>query len=117
MSTAQDIEHSTISAAELGIYHAPDTWKLELVDNTEATKDVINTMEYTFKLFEEETDTNNLNENAARLWFWKNISFVFSIGSIFEKHDHDVFDQLMLYFDRHQDSFFPNEYFVYHYNK
>lgn len=113
--TSQEIEHSKYPTKEMGIHQSEDTWKMGLNDLSQESKKIVNVVEYAYNLFQEEKETQNLNENKARLWFWKNVAFVFSIGAIFEQTDHDIFDQIQLYFDRHEDAFFPNQCLVYDY--
>ena len=113
--TSQEIEHSTYPMKEMGIHQSEDTWKMGLNDLSGESKKIVNLIEHAYNLYQEEKETENLNENKARLWFWKNVTFVFSIGAIFEQTDHDIFDQIQLYFDRHEDSFLPNQCLVYDY--
>lgn len=110
--SSQFLEHEKIPVKDMGINQSENTWHMGLNDLTIPSKEIIQTMEYAYNLFQEERETQNINENKPRLWFWNNVSFVFSIGAIFEANDHQVFDQIMLYFDKHEDAFLPNKVLV-----
>jgi hypothetical protein len=111
--TPQEVEHGEFKMKDMGIYQSNNTWRMGLHDLTKESKNIVDTMQHTYDLFNVERETEYINENRPRIWFWKNVSFVFSIGSIFEQTDNAVFDELMLFFDRHQDTFFPNQCLVY----
>ncbi len=113
--TSQEIEHGSNPIKEMGIRQSENTWHMDMNDVTIPSKEIVHTMEYAYNLFSEERETENVNENAPKIWFWKNVAFVFSIGAIFEENDHKIFDQMMLYFDKHEDAYFPNKNLVYDY--
>lgn len=82
-------------------------------EDLKRTKHIIGYME---QAFEHSKTSEYLNENQKRLWFWENVSFIFSIGRIFRDEDREIFDALMNYFNKTNQTFLPNVYKVYDFN-
>lgn len=114
-SFSQNLEHQDFSAKDLGVKQSENTFKLQLPNYNKEIKEIINNVNYTQQLFNDESETKFINENKSKIWFWNNVIFVFGIGTIFEDSDHEIFNQIMLYFDKKRDCYFPNKYLVENY--
>lgn len=114
--SSQDIEHNKIpNAIKWDGWQAPTSFGLNL-KNLESEKDEIKyLMNYTSNLFESKKTTEYLNENTAKLWFWKHISLIFSIGIVYEEEDKQIMNAILKYFNKKDDVFIPNVYKIFDY--
>ena len=95
------------SAFELG---------LGVRDNTDMSDKIKDVMDYTHKTFEQTKTTEFMNENQQRLWFWNNVGFLFSEGLILEAEYRVVFNEILEYFNKANQTFLPNVYKILNYN-
>ena len=89
---------------------------LGVQDKTEDVKRAKYVIDYMGQTFEHAKTSEYLNENQNKLWFWENIAFLFSVGKIFRDEDRLMFNEIVGYFDKDQNSFLPNIYKVYDWN-
>lgn len=83
----------------------PDTELGLGVANPKSSKHVI---DYAAQLFEQSKTTEFLNENQAKLWFWKYVGFLFVEGTVLESTYRVIFNEVLEYFNRQNQSFLPN---------
>lgn len=83
---------------------------------TEAQKQIKYYTDYTINSFKDEKETSYLNENKDKLWIWKNLGLIFSIGVVFEDEDEKIMAEIINYFNNSQSSFIPCQYQVLNYN-
>ena len=69
-------------------FNAKMTWRnthfeygLEPSDKKNITDNIVDLNKFTNKVLTASNETMFLNENKARLWFWKNVMFIFFLGS------------------------------------
>lgn len=88
---------------------------LGVPDVSEAQKQIKYFTDYTVNYFNDNKETSYLNENSDRLWIWKNLGLIFSIGVVFDEDDKMIMDEIIKYFDKSQSSFIPCQYQVLNY--
>lgn len=114
--SSQQIEHGKIpEAIAWNGWQAPTSFGLSL-KNLDKEKDEIQyLMNYTSNLFETKKTTDYLNENTPKLWFWKHVTLIFSIGVVYEEEDKAVLDAILKYFNKKDDVFIPNNFKLFDY--
>lgn len=88
---------------------------LGLPDVSKATEQINYFTNYTTNYCKDNKETSYYNENYERLWIWKNLGLIFSIGIVFEEDDRKVLSEIIKYFDKSQSSFIPCSYQVLNY--
>jgi len=101
------LNYSTNKTFELG---------LGVSDNTPTATKIKDIMDYTYKTFDQTKTTEFMNENQERLWFWTNVGFLFSEGLVLEAEYRVVFNELMQYFNKANQTFLPNVYKILNYS-
>ena len=123
--TSQDVEfnryNKSNSSAKLTDsikwdgWQAPTSFGLSLNSLENEKENIKYLMNYTINLFETKKTTDYFNENTSKLWFWKHVSLIFSIGVIYEDEDKQVLDAILKYFNNKDDIFIPNNYKIFDY--
>lgn len=85
-------------------------------DLAENVDDIKYFYDYALNTFNDAKETEYINENTSRFWFWDNVGFIFSTGLVYASEDVDIMNQIMKYFDKTETSFLPNQYSVLNYN-
>lgn len=81
---------------------------LEPSDKKNITDNIVDLNKFTNKVLTASNETMFLNENKARLWFWKNVMFIFSTGTIFNKLDSIQLQTYLSYFSKDETCYLPN---------
>lgn len=115
--TSQETEFLKPKTIKWNGWQAPTSFGLDLKDNTQRTDEIKYLMNYTSNLFETKKTTEFFNENTPKLWFWKHITLIFSIGVIYENEDKQVLDAILRYFNKKDDVFIPNVYKIFNYKE
>ena len=96
-------------------FNAKMTWRnthfeygLEPSDKKNITDNIVDLNKFTNKVLTASNETMFLNENKARLWFWKNVMFIFSTGTIFNKLDSIQLQTYLSYFSKDETCYLPN---------
>lgn len=98
----------------LNFWENPDyALGLGIPDKSDEIKQIKFINEYTSTSFEHAKTSDYINENQEKIWFWKNISFIFSIGTVFEDNDRLLLNRFLGMFDKTQAAFLPNLFMVY----
>ena len=106
-----DLNYDENKSFELGL-GVPDVKFKNSENVVDKTKDIMN---YTYSTFKQAKTTEFLNENQNRLWFWKNVGFLFSIGVVLEDGYREVLKSVLKDFDKTQPSFLPNTFKILNY--
>ena len=102
---------------ELDIWQNKDySFGLGVPNLTEAQNQVKYYTDYANNSFKNEKETTYLNEKKDKLWVWKNLGFIFSIGVVFEEDDQKIMSEIIKYFDNSSSSFIPCQHQVLNYN-
>lgn len=114
--SSQDIELNKIpTSIQWDGWQAPTSFGLSLKNITKEKDEIKYLMDYTNNLFETKKTTAYLNENTPKLWFWKHVTLIFSIGVVYEEEDKQILDAILKYFNKKDDVFIPNNYKLFDY--